>query len=594
MTIRHLPGHDARSRLARRLSLAGPVLVGLALLLPVLAPVTAAGPPFPDPVNDQAVYDEAGVLREGTIQQLEATIDEIENRTGAEVVVYTQLVPSGITTSEAEAHAIALMDQWGVGRAGIDDGLVILFDLEEDDPCHGQVQLYAGPGYRATYLSNEERQKIFDEQMLPLLRGCDIDGAAIVAIDAVDSNATPEHAATITFFRQLNAVLGIILAPLLFVVIMSWALLTWFRSGRDPIYLDDPSIHIPAPPPGLTPAAGATVRDGQVSRRALTAASLDLAVRGLISFEAEDKQGLLATGQEIGIHTSETVTGDAAEQARITWARRRPMDDGTNFLYRHLKSIGGSADYVKPEEIIEFGKDVPGFEKRVEDHCVAQGWFKERPAQSKSRWRGRGALLFILGILAVILGANLPSSGIALVGAALVATGIGLFVIAGVMPSVTREGSMIRAMLEAYKRTLEKTMAQARSMEQVVTASAIPLIESPDDAVAWGVALGLQDEVQRVLERTADDVRAGQVTSAYVPHWYGSQGNAFWSGDNGGGGGIAPGLMSGSAIPNFGGMMAALGTIGNSPASSGSGSGGGGGFSGGSSGGGGGGSGGGF
>ena len=39
----------------------------------------------------------------------------------------------------------------------------------------------------------------------------------------------------------------------------------------------------------------------------------------------------------------------------------------------------------------------------------------------------------------------------------------------------------------------------------------------------------------------------------------------------GGGGGWAPGLMSSSPIPNFGGMMAALGTIGNAPASSGSG-----------------------
>ena len=592
------PSVTSRSRRpvpARRSAVAAPLLVGLALLLPVLAPAAAAGPPFPEPVVDQAVYDEAGVFRDATIQQLEQTIDAIENRVGAEVVVYTQLVPSGITTEEAESHAKDLMDQWGVGRLGFDDGLVILFDLHEDDPCHGQVQLYAGPGYRATYLSNEERQQIFDEKMLPLLRGCDLDGAALVAMAAIDENATPEHAETISFFRQLNALLGLILAPLLFVGIMSWAVLTWFRSGRDPIYLDDPSIHIPAPPPGLTPAAGATVRDGQVSRRALTAASLDLAVRGLISFEAEDKEGLLATGQEIGIHTSEAVTGDPKDQARIEWARRRPMDEGTKFLYRHLKSIGGSADYVKPEEIIEFGKDVPGFERRVEDHCVSQGWFRERPAQSKNRWRGRGGLLFILGILALILGANLPSNGIVLVGGALVATGVGLLVIAGVMPSVTREGSMIRAMLEAYRRTLEKTMAQARSMEQVVIASAIPLIESPDDAVAWGVALGLQDEVERVLERTADDVRAGQATSAYVPHWYGSQGNAFWSGDNSGGGGIAPGLMSSSAIPNFGGMMAALGTIGNSPASSGSGgSGGGGGFSGGSSGGGGGGSGGGF
>jgi uncharacterized membrane protein YgcG len=586
MPIRHL-------RPARRAPLAIPLVVGLVLLLPLLAPVVAAGPPFPDPVTDQAVYDEAEVFRDATIQQLEQTIDGIESRTGAEVVVYTQLVPTGVTTEEAEAHAAALIDQWGIGQAGIDNGFVILFDLHEGDPCHGQVQLYGAPGYRATYLTQQETQRIFEEDMLPLLRRCDLDGAALVAMAKVDANATPEHADQLAFFRQANALLGLIIAPLLFVGIMSWAVLTWFRSGRDPIYLDDPSIHIPAPPPGLTPAAGATVRDGQVSRRALTAASLDLAVRGLISFEAEDKEGLFATGQEIGIHTTDTVIADPKEQARVAWARRRPLDDATSFLYRQLKSIGGSADYVKPEEIVEFGKNVPGFERRLEDHCVTQGWFRERPGQVKNRWRGRGGLLFILGILAVILGANLPSDGIALVGAALVATGVGLFVIAGVMPAVTRDGSMIRAMLEAYRRTLEKTMAQARSMEQVVVTSAIPLIESPDDAVAWGVALGLQDEVQRVLERTAEDVQAGQASSAYVPHWYGSQGNAFWSGGNSGGGGIAPGLMSASAIPNFGGMMAALGTIGNSPASSGSG-GSGGGFSGGSSGGGGGGSGGGF
>ena len=61
------------------------------------------------------------------------------------------------------------MDQWGVGRKGFDDGLVILFDI---DPSlvHGQVQLYGGPGYRAAFLDNSEKQRIFDEDMLPLLR----------------------------------------------------------------------------------------------------------------------------------------------------------------------------------------------------------------------------------------------------------------------------------------------------------------------------------------------------------------------------------------------------------------------------------------
>ncbi len=87
-----------------------------------------------------------------------ATIAGIEARTGAEVVVYTQVKPESDTPEEAERDAIALMDQWGVGRAGFDDGLVILFDMDETGGCHGQVQLYAGPGYRATFLTNEERQ----------------------------------------------------------------------------------------------------------------------------------------------------------------------------------------------------------------------------------------------------------------------------------------------------------------------------------------------------------------------------------------------------------------------------------------------------
>jgi hypothetical protein len=129
-------------------------------------------------------------------------------------------------------------------------------------------------------------------------------------------------------------------------------------------------------------------------------------------------------------------------------------------------------------------------------------------------------------------------------------------------------------------------MAQARSMGEVVVTAAIPLLESPDDAVAWGVALGLQDEVETVLRRTAEDAGAG-TRMGYMPLWYGS--HATGTSDGGGGGGWAPGLMSSSPIPNFGGMMAALSTIGDSPASSGSGGGGGGGgFSGGSSGGGGG------
>ncbi len=580
-----LPTRSASSRTAR-------ISAALALVLGLLVPaaVIAAGPPFPAPVEGQAVYDEAGALRADTEERAEATIDAIEDRTGAEIAVYTQLVPSWTSDEDAEAHAIALMDQWGVGRKGFDDGLVILYDLYENDPCHGRVQLYAGPGYQAAFLTNEERQTIFENDMIPRLRGCDLDGALLIALDRVDANATPEHAAKLQSARQLDAVLGLLVAPGLLIALVLWAVWHWVRFGRDPFYLDDPSIHIPAAPPGLTPAAGAMIRDGGPSRRALTAAMMELAARNEVAFEPE-KSGLLGLGgTKITLQMGPPMPHDPVDQDRLARVHRRSMDTATEHLLTRLTSIGGATGEISPTAMLALGASVPAFDRYLEEHVVRQGWFVEAPSKARSRWWGRGLAAVIGGVLlAAVVGANLPSGGIVLVGIAAVIAGIILIVLSNVMPARTLPGAMIRAMLEAYRRTLEKTMAQARSMNQVVAESAIPLLEDPDDAVAWGVALGLQDEVQEVLERTAEDLKEGRATdNVWVPRWYGtsaalsSSGGPTWSG-------VAPGLMSSSAIPDFGGMLSALGTIGNSPASSGSSGGGGG-----SSGGGGGGAGGGF
>ena len=279
-------------------------------------------------------------------------------------------------------------------------------------------------------------------------------------------------------------------------LIVGGALIAWYRHGRDPVYLDDPSIHIPAPPAGLTPAAGAVIRDGKSTRRALTTASLDLASRGLIEFDAE-QAGLLGRTTELSIHTQEAATDDPVEMARLNRARARPLDDATSFLLQRLRSIGGGSGVIDAKELLTLGTDVGGFDKRLEEHVVGQGWFTETPAKATARWVRRGVLAIIVGGIGLFIGFNLPSDGLVVVGGALIGSGIVMLILASSMPSRTMPGAMIRAMLEAYRRTLEKTMAQARSMGEVVQTAAIPLIESPDDAVVWGVALGLQSEVER-------------------------------------------------------------------------------------------------
>jgi uncharacterized membrane protein YgcG len=548
------------------------------------------GPPFPAPEIDRAVYDYAGILSDDTIVAAEAVIDTIEERTGAEIVVYTQDTGEyDISTEETEFRARSLIDQWGIGRAGFDDGLVIFVDLEPN-LLHGQVQLYAAPGFEAAYLSNSERQAIYESDMLPLLREADFDGAVAIALEKIDAAATVEHAAQLQGARQVNAVLGLVGAPVLFMGLAGWVFVNWRRYGKDPVYLDDPSILMPAPPPDLTAASGAMVMDGGTSRRALTTAMLDLASRGEISFREDG--GILGFGKKVGIDTAPP-PGDELLEAQRARNGRRPTGPAEGIALRHLRSIGGSAEgaYITPDELPKFGEHVSLFDSALESHVVSRGWFKEAPSKVMGRWVVKGFLAVSAGIATLVAGVVVPISGLVLVGAGAIAGGIVVLVFARGMPAVTMPGAMIRAMLAAYRRTLQKTMAQSRSMQQVVDDAGLDWLDTPDQAVVWGTALGLQDEIEEVLSRSLEDVRRG-TSSGYVPYfpaWYqGSGGTPLTAATATGSGG---GLFSNSGVPDLGGMMSALGTIGNSPSSSG---GGGGGFSGGSSGGGGGGAGGGF
>jgi uncharacterized membrane protein YgcG len=454
------------------------------------------------------------------------------------------------------------------------------------------VQLYAAPGFEATYLSNSERQAIFEQDMLPHLREADFDGALTAALARVDAAATPEHAAQLQTGRQINAVLGLVGAPIAFLGLAGWALFAWRRYGRDPVYLDDPSILMPAPPPDLTAASGATVMDGRTSRRALTTAMLDLASRGHLSFR-EDK-GLLGLSDKIGVDV-DPPAGDAEEEARRARNDRRPIGPAEERALRDLREVArDKADgFIPAEDLPEFGGSVGDFDRALETHIVKRGWFSERPSSVVGRWVVRGVLAIVLGAVALISGFVVPISGLVLIGVGIIGGGVVTLIVAPSMPAVTMPGAMIRAMMHAYRRTLQRTMAQARSMQQVVDGSGLTWLETPDQAVVWGTALGLQDEIEQVLQRSLEDVRDTPATASTVwfPAWYRtSDGTSLARGVAAGSGGS---LFSGSPIPDLGGMMSALGTIGNSPASSGSG-GGGGGFGGGSSGGGGGGAGGGF
>ena len=272
-----------------------------------------------------------------------------------------------------------------------------------------------------------------------------------------------------------------------------------------------PSILMPAPPPDLTAASGAMIIDGATSRRALTTAMLDLASRGFIAFR--DQPGVLWTGHKVGIDV-EPARGDDETEAQRRLNRRRPTGPAEDIAFERLRTLAASdpASFISPDDLPKFGSDVTRFDKALEDHVVDHGWFAERPSKVMSRWFGRGALAIGAGIAAIVAGVNIPMSGLTLIGAAAIAGGVVVVVFARVMPAVTMTGAMIRAMLAAYRRTLQKTMAQARSMQQVVAEAGLAWLDTPDQAVVWGTAFGLQSEIEGVLSRSLEDVKEGRAT----------------------------------------------------------------------------------
>ena len=199
-----------------------------------------------------------------------------------------------------------------------------------------------------------------------------------------------------------------------------------------------------------------------------------------------------------------------------------------------------------------------------------------------ARWTRRGAVILIAGIAGVFFGFNLPSTGLLLVGAAAVVAAVAMFVIARTMPQRTMEGARMYAQLAAYRRTLQKTLEQSRTMDQVVSSGVLPWVETPDQAVVWSYSLGLHEEAEEVLERSMADVRTGAAspTRTYFPLWY-AVGPRSGARISGGARTPTAGLFSSGVVPDFTAMTAALTTIGSPPASSGGSAGG---FGGGSSG----------
>jgi uncharacterized membrane protein YgcG len=574
--------------LMHRWARALPSALALLALTPLLA--LAAGPPFPEPVEDQAVYDTAGMLTPAAIEQIEARIDAMEAEVGAEMVVYTEHNPD-ISEDRNLENARALVDQWGIGRAGFDDGVVLMIALDPD-PGESRVSLFGGSGFIGSYASEDQLQAIIDDVFVPLAVSGQREDAIVATVEAVTDTTSPEVRAELERARQINAAVGLIGAPLALAGTLGWAWWRWRREGDDPDLADSESVLMAGPPADMTPALATVIRQGRADQHTINTVLIELAGSGRISFENLDRVKEVKSDDEPDPLTDPAMIvhpdGDRpalGEPQEAAWAR--------------IQRLAGSDGRLTRTSLWKVNDELGSTKRALEQEAVRIGWLERLPGPSIGRMVGIGVGVAVIGGGVIWAGVAFPMSGLVMLGGALVLGGLGIIGFGTAMSQRTDAGAYVDAMLAAYRRTLRKTMEQSRSMGEVVEDPEVArLADTPDKAVVWGLALGLRDEVSSVLARGLADQRAatGSTAGAYYPIWLGSSssGGDGWSAASAAAaGGVVEGsgsVFSDSAVPDIGGMFGALGSVGSSPPSSSSSSGGGG-FGGGGGGGGGGGSG---
>jgi uncharacterized membrane protein YgcG len=509
-------------RLARFFPLAAAATLVASL---VAAPLALAQMTLPPSREGVYVYDLANIWSAGTELEAQQIAEAIKARTEAQLAIVSW--PSDhfdVSTETARADAITIMNTWGVGRQGINDGLVVLFDMDEGETEHGQVYLYAGSGFLEQYMNEDEARNIVDGDMLPLAKEGDIDGALLAGLRHVDKIVQPNGNPERGFANAINFLLGgIVLGA--GVLVLGLFLRTWWERGRDAeVPLIDDSVLMPGPPPGLTPALATVLRNDGVDREAFTSALVDLGHRGLATFQAapdNDKH------VDLVVPPSPLIDPGSLE------ARRRPLGSAEGHLAESIKakSTGGVLSWTTLKAG-EGAKLYESFRKNLGRAAKASGFFKEDPNKLSATWAGIGgtligvvlvfAFIFVLDTSGSSEHLIKPGKGI-LIAPIIASIVLGVFVILLSRRLVARtlEGAQALGMALAYRNTLRWELKRAHSVDEAMeqTKTKLPWITTPDLLTVWAVAFGLKDEIDDLIRETFEDARkTGAVV--WAPTWY--------------------------------------------------------------------------
>jgi uncharacterized protein len=114
------------------------------------------------PKPQRVVTDRAGILSAADVAALEESLVAMRREKLAEAIVYiSESLPEGAVLEELTLRSV---NEWGVGEAGLDNGLAIFVFLAER-----KVRIEVGLGLEKI-VTDEEAARVIEERIVPAFR----------------------------------------------------------------------------------------------------------------------------------------------------------------------------------------------------------------------------------------------------------------------------------------------------------------------------------------------------------------------------------------------------------------------------------------
>lgn len=116
------------------------------------------------------VNDFAGVMDSHDVERLTAALSVFEQQTGIEVAVVTL---SNVPEGDIERAAVDLFKEWGIGKRGQDNGVLILCSVGDR-----RIRIEVGYGLEHV-LTDAKNGRLIDEVIVPRFRSGDLSGGLV-------------------------------------------------------------------------------------------------------------------------------------------------------------------------------------------------------------------------------------------------------------------------------------------------------------------------------------------------------------------------------------------------------------------------------